>query len=388
MPDAPTPISSNEPPAPPKDGGADSAETAKGRVFPCLGCGADLTFHIGLQKLKCPFCGHTESIDLDPTAEVVEKDFTALIERLVELRGTHGADRERGLKEVSCNACGAKIRFTGTLTSSECAHCGGPVQLENAHQADNRVPTDGLLPFTVDRKTATKNLAAWVRSLWFAPNEFKRRGAHGKFNGLYLPYWTFDSLTHTQFSGMRGTTYMVTVGSGKNRRTVTRIRWTPVSGQFQRFFDDVLVPAAGKFPPDRIRDLEPWPLKDTVPFDEKMLAGLMAMTYDLPPDVGFIQAKQRIDSLIREEICQRIGGNLQKVLSVRTSVDAVTYKHLLLPLWMLAYRYKQKTFQILVNAVTGEVQGDRPFSWVKIALAVLAGTALATGIALFAASNS
>ncbi|MCP4589756.1 MAG: hypothetical protein GY842_03345, partial [bacterium] len=279
---------------------------------------------------------------------------------------------EDGLREVGCVSCGATVRFAGTLTSGECAYCGVPLQVDQVEVARRGVPVDGVLAFIIDRDRAHHNLGEWVRSRWFAPNDFKRRGVQGRFNGIYLPYWTFDSMTATRYSGQRGEHYWVTVGSGKKKRRVRRTRWYPASGAFQRFFDDVLVVASTGLPTKRLTDLEPWPLADCVPFNQQVLAGFLARTYDVPLEVGFVGAKGRIDEALEADVRRRIGGDVQRIHSIDTRYDAVTFKHLLLPVWMLAYRYRDKSYQIVVNAGTGEVQGDRPYSWIKIALAVTA----------------
>lgn len=361
------------------------AETGGSRVFPCEGCGAWMEFHIGRQSLKCDFCGHIKPIVFDPSADVAEQDFRSVLRRVVEQRG----ERPRAaadLREVECRSCGAVVQFIGTITSTECAYCGVPLQLEHAHDAPDRVPVDGVLAFLVDRETARANLRKWVRSRWFAPNEFARRGVGGRFNGVYLPYWTFDTLTFTRYTGRRGEHYWVTVGSGKNRRRVRRTRWYPASGAFQRFFDDVLCIAGTGLPDRRIVALEPWPLHRCAPFKQEVLAGFLARTYDIPLDDGFIDARHRIDEALHADVRRRIGGDAQIVQSVNTRYDALTYKHLLLPVWMMAYRFRRKSFQVVVNAATGEVQGDRPYSWVKILLAVLASLAGAAGAA-FVFSN-
>jgi len=349
-----------------------TADPEKARRFPCEGCGADLTFSIGEQSLKCPYCGLVKSLEFDADAEVNEQDFGAMLERLATLRA---ADRtgEQGLSEVRCDSCGATVCFAGTLTSSECAYCGAPLQREDIHEAADRVPVDGVLPFHIDRATARSNLAAWVRSRWFAPNDFKARGVQGRFAGVYLPYWTFDSATATRYTGQRGEHYWVTVGTGKKKRRVRRTRWYPASGSFQRFFDDVLVVAGTGLPAERLVALEPWPLTKCVPFTQQVLAGFLARTYDVPLDEGFVHARSRIDEALEADVRERIGGDTQRIHSIDTRYNAVTYKHLLLPVWMLAYSYHEKSYQVVVNAGTGEVQGDRPYSWIKITLAVLAG---------------
>lgn len=357
-----------------------ATDEGKGRIFPCDSCGADMLFHIGQQQLQCPFCGHLKQIVIDEQAEIREQDFHAMLERLQTLEAK-GVDLQiPDQSEVRCESCGGTVLFSGTLTSSECPYCGSPIQLNKVHSATQRIPVDAVLPFLVDHQQATQRLREWVESRWFAPNEFRRRGVEGKFNGIYLPYWTFDSLTFTAYTGQRGENYTVTVGSGKNQRTETRTRWYPASGRFQRFFDDVLVVASQGLPEKYLLELEPWPLAKCLPFTQQVLAGYMARTYDVELPDGFRIGKQRIDDALLSDVRRRIGGDKQRVDSVKSRYDEVTYKHLLLPVWMLAYRYSEKPYQVFINAATGEVQGERPYSVIKIVLTVLGVIGLIGGV--------
>ncbi|ANM32231.1 hypothetical protein ABI59_12650 [Acidobacteria bacterium Mor1] len=356
------------------------------RTFPCEACGGELEFHIGAQTLRCPFCGEVKDLDQDPETAVREQDYAAMLERLREMRAREDDDAAAAgaddLKEIRCDACGANVQFQGTLTARHCSYCGVPLQLEKVHEATDRVPVDGVLPFLVDKKTAAANLRKWVKSRWFAPGDFLKRGADGRFDGVFIPYWTFDSATRTAYTGQRGDHYYVTQGSGKNKRRVRRTRWRSVSGRFQRFFDDVLVIAGKGLPRGRIESLEPWPLDKLVPFSPGLLAGFLARTYDVELEQGFTMGRDAMEAALQRDVRRRIGGDVQRITSMDTSYNAITFKHLLLPIWMLAYRYKGKSFQVVVNAGTGEVQGDRPWSVGKIALAVLAGLVVIGGFVL------
>ncbi len=360
-------------------GAGQRIDEGKGRVFPCGQCGADLKFEIGQQSLQCPFCGWKKLLEIAATATVAEQDFQTMLARLTELRHK-GQGGELGTSQIRCDSCGATVVFAGTLTSSECACCGSPLQREKVHDATDRVPVDGVLPFMVDMPTAKTNLRRWVSSRWFAPNDFRQRGVDGRFSGIYLPYWTFDSMTFNRYEGQRGEHYTVTEGTGQNRREVRKTRWYPVTGAFQRFFDDVLVCAATGMPNDLLHSLEPWQFEKCLPFNQQVLAGFLAQTYAVPLDQGFQQAKGRIDSAVAGEVRQRIGGDEQRIHSIGTRYDAISYKHLLLPVWLLAYRFGQKTYRVVVNASTGEIQGERPYSWIKITLFV---TTLAAAVAGF-----
>jgi hypothetical protein len=352
-----------------------SVDEGRGRIFPCPQCGADLTFHIGQQRMRCPYCAFEKDLE-PPGQDIQEQDFDAALERLQELRES-GRHDETGQNEIRCESCGGTTVFVGSLTSSECPYCGSPIQRDKVHSAEHRIPVDGVLPFLLERDKAAANLRAWVRSRWFAPNDFRERGAEGKFNGVYLPYWTFDTLTANSYSGARGEYYYVTVGHGKNRRTQRRTRWYPASGAFQKFFDDVLVLATSGMNRPLMQALEPWNLGRCIPFNQEVLAGYLARTYELDLEAAFPEAKARIDEAIDAEVRARIGGDTQRVDAINSNYGALTYKHLLLPVWLLAYRYQAHTYQVMINATTGEVQGERPYSWIKITLACIAGALVA-----------
>jgi len=378
-------------PAPPPIPNASTTTDAIGdssgsRNFPCERCGADLTFSIGDQSLKCPYCGFVKHLT-PPTGTVSEQDFEKTLQRIASKR-TEVAPTQADLSQVTCASCGGTVQFAGTLTSQDCPYCGAPLQREHVHQATGGIRVDGVLAFRITRDTAQGNLKKWVQSRWFAPNEFKKRGVHGRFSGVYLPYWTYDTMTATRYTGERGVYYYVTVGSGKNKRRVRRTRWYPASGSFQRFFDDVLVVGGTGLPTKRLDDLEPWPLKECTPFNREVLAGFMARTYDVSLKEGFVEAKQRIDEALEVEVRRRIGGDTQRIHSIDTAYHAITYKHLLLPVWMMGYRFGKKTYQIVVNAATGEVQGDRPWSWIKITLAALVAAAVIGTIAWLVMQSS
>jgi len=371
-------------------------DSGAGRIFPCESCGSDFEFHIGEQAMKCPHCGHVKQIERRLEGELREQDFHAMLEHIRQWReesrakkinaDPEVAEAESAHRELRCDSCGGNVEFYGTLTSTFCPYCGSPMQLEKAHKSEaHRIPVDGVLPFQIDHEHAKKNLTHWVHSRWFAPNSFRKDGAIGKFNGVYLSFFTFDSMTLTAYSGQRGEHYYVTVGTRKNQRTERRTRWYPASGNFQRFFDEVLVLANTGLRRDFMLELEPWPLLKVVAFDQQLLAGLMARTYDIELDECFVDGKQRIDAAIHAEVCQRIGGDTQVVSSVNSRYDAMTYKHLLLPVWLLAYKHNHKTFQVFINAATGEVQGERPYSVWKILLTI--GLAMIVAGGIFAATQ-
>jgi DNA-directed RNA polymerase subunit RPC12/RpoP len=354
------------------------------KEFPCDNCGAKLTFSIGAQSLKCDHCGHEKKLEFAEGAKVNENDLQNALAGQVSRRAATG--HFAGTHEVKCSACGATVVFDGSLTASACAYCDAPIQRENAHAMDHRIPLDGICTFQIEKDVARVNLTKWVKSRWFAPNAWKARGVDGKFDGVYMPFFTFDAMTFTRYTGMRGDAYWETHGSGNNKRRVRKVRWSPAAGSFQRFFDDVLIPALKSLPQQLLRGLEPWPLEKVIPFSDAALSGKRAHTYEMDLKESLPHAKERIETSLKGDVKRRIGGDEQRITTMDVNYSAMTYKHLLLPVWILAYRYMDKPYRVVVNAMTGQVHGERPWSKVKIALAVIAGLIIG-GVIWYVASQ-
>ncbi|MCL2641207.1 MAG: hypothetical protein FWD53_10210, partial [Phycisphaerales bacterium] len=230
----------------------------------------------------------------------------------------------------------------------------------------------------------------WIHSRWFAPNDLKHFANLGQLSGIYLPFWTYDSMTYTHYTGQRGDDYYVIEtyrdSKGKTQtRHVRRTRWRYVSGEVGHFFDDVLVCASRSLPEKDVNKLEPWDLAALQNFDPRYLASFKTERYTVSLGEGFQKAQQIMAPEIRRLIQRNIGGDHQRIHSQRTQHVGVTYKHLLLPMWLAVYRYHNKTYRILVNARTAEVTGSRPYSFAKITTTILlALLALATIIWLVA----
>ena len=361
--------------------------TEQTRTYPCRQCGGELEWHIGEQLLKCPFCGNEQEVVYDETLEVVEQDFAEAVAAL-----DAGALTKTGLqltdeKEVVCQNCGGHTTFTGTLTATRCPYCATPIQRDDVHAAPARLAVDGVLPFQVDRATADTAIDHWINSRWFAPNEFKKYATTGSFNSVYCAYFTYDSFTTTRYTGQRGDHYTVVVGSGENRRTETRTRWSYAAGTVRNSFDDVPVPANDGLDRRHVQELEPWPTQDSRPFTAEYLAGHLSRTYDHDVVECFATAKQRMEEEIRNTVRRDIGGDVQQITSMGVHYETISYKHLLLPVWLLTVIYGGRPFQVFINGVTGEVQGQRPYSTIKIVLAVIVALALAIAAYVLFAST-
>ncbi len=343
--------------------------TEQTRTYPCASCGGELHFDPKLQKLSCDHCGSVYELTADTAALAVEQDLRTAIAALQ-------ASRAQGLqslvvqeKEVVCQNCGGHSTFSGSLTAERCPYCATPIQRDDVHTAPERLAVDGVVPFQIDDKTATAAIEQWINSRRFAPTEFKTYNRTGSFTSVYMAYFTYDADTQTQYSGRRGDDYTVSVGSGEDRRTETRTDWRPASGVVSNSFDDVTVFANDGFDSKRIATLEPWPTNTAKPYSPEYVAGHLCRTYDHDVEQCLVQATATMEQGIDQTIRQDIGGDHQEIHSRNINWYKMTYKHLLLPIWLLTVIYQEKPFQVYINGVTGEVQGARPWSKVKIIIA-------------------
>jgi len=345
--------------------------------FPCQQCGAMLRYSIGTQSLECQYCGHHNRI-VDKHVHIEELDFHAALRRLQTSRQVLPETNV-----ISCPNCAAQFALDAHIHAGECPFCSTTVVTSTSHAKP--IKPKALLPFRISSQQAKQFYTAWLQNLWFAPGELKEFAREDtSLNGVYIPYWTYDSDTVTAYEGERGDVYYVSqtvteVVNGRRvrrRRQVPKIRWTRVSGRTSRHFDDMLVGATQTLPRKITDWLEPWDLQNLVPYTEEYLSGFSSEVYQVELDQGFNHAQSNMDRIIRHDVNRAIGGDQQRINRVQTHHSETTFKHVLLPLWSAAFDFRGKTFRFVVNGRTGKVRGERPYSVIKIALAGLAGGAV------------
>jgi len=345
--------------------------TAHSRTYPCTACGGELHFDIASQKLKCQHCGNTREL-VEGDGQVVENELRTALRMSREGKIQRSAQLVGDEREIVCQNCGGRTTFTGSLTANNCPYCATPIQRDDVHEAPDRLPVDAVLPFQIDDKMAAKLIEEWINGRWFAPSEFKRYNRTGSFRSVYMAYFTYDATTTTTYVGQRGVTRTRTVGSGDNRRVETYTEWYPASGTVANSFDDVPVLANTGFDKNRIDKLEPWPTQTAKAYSAEYAAGHLARTYDRDVEECLGEATSLMEQEIEGTVRRDIGGSAQRIDRMNIRWRDMTYKHVLLPLWLLTVIYDEHPFQVYINGVTGEIHGARPYSKVKIAVAVTA----------------
>jgi ribosomal protein S27E len=353
------------------------APEKKAAQFPCPGCAAEMQFDPATGGMKCPFCGQTQALPATAGGDSVPShgfdEFVAAgAAKLQPLTGQ--------ALQVSCEGCGSVVAFEPPEVAGVCPFCGAPL-VAQAKAADPLISPDGLLPAKVPKEQAAAEVKQWLQSRWFAPNALKRFARPEGINGVYLPFWDYGADTGSNYTGARGqhyyeTEYYTETDNNGNTvqcsRQVMRTAWYPCSGGVSRHFEGVLVAASKAVNEAKLNALQPWDLDSMRPYEPAYLSGFKAQRYQLELPDGFVKAKGVMETTIAEDVRRQIGGDEQRIDSIETHYENVMFRHLLLPVWIGAYRFQDKVYQVAVNARTGEVQGERPYSTAKIAALVAA----------------
>lgn len=333
------------------------------RSYICPSCGGGIRYDISRRRLCCASCGREADFPLNQTP-VREHPYN---------NGQISSANARPAAEtvtVRCSGCGAEICFAGNQTATVCPMCGS-AQIAEARQTAGIAP-DGLIPFKIDQYQAQELFHKWVRSRWFAPGALKRSYQEGRLTPVYLPYWTFDAQASATFHGRGGRITHVRRGN----KTYTTTTWYPVNGTVRQSFDDVQICASANQQKKLAGEIQPFgTTHNCLSYDPAYLAGAQAEHYAKPLPEAYRDACGRMEAELSAQAQSQIlsrGFQQATVTSLNPAYNNVTYKQVLLPVWLAAFNLRGKAYHYAINGETGRVCGQRPYSAPKIALAVLA----------------
>ena len=340
--------------------------------FPCAACGAQAEWNPSKQLLVCPFCGTSAPFNIDAATGAIEE--LDLVRALRELpddqRGWH-ADK----RTVQCQSCKAVSVFDPQRVGQNCDFCGSPALIDY-NEIKAPIRPQSLLPFKVTEGQVREQIRRWYAGKWLAPNTLKRRAMVDRVHGVYIPYWTFDAHAVCPWRADAGHYYYTTETYRDNQgRTQTRqvrhTRWEPASGEVRHFFDDEPIPGTQGVSQALLQQVQPFPTPELVPYDTAYLSGFVVEHYQ----VVLVDAAQRSQQAMTEQLramsAAQVPGDTYRNLQIHPSFSGQTFKHILVPIWLLTYDFKAKPYQVVVNGYTGQMAGDYPKSFWKIALLVL-----------------
>lgn len=341
----------------------------------CPECGGDLQWNAAKQALVCPYCG-----TVAPWAPGVAGESPASAEiDLAQALATTGDDARGygdGRREVQCQSCRAISVFVDGKVADRCEFCGSPAIVPHESLRDAITP-QSVLPFRVSDGQVRESIRRWYGTRWFAPNRLKKAALTDTLRGVYLPYWTFDAHVHADWTAEAGHYYYTTESYTQNGQTRTRqvrhTRWEPAAGSLEHFFDDTLVPGTHGVHANLLEQVEPFPTTtDLKTYSPEFVRGWTVERYQVDLRQASQLGRTEMDAALQELCAAQVPGDTHRNLQVNATYDARTFKHVLVPVWLLSYTYGSRSFQVLANGYTGTLAGERPYSAIKIALAVIA----------------
>jgi hypothetical protein len=321
------------------------------------------------QVLACPYCGFVPKDQPTSAASAA-----GVLEHPLEtaLAGTSDDKRGYGTQtvKVKCQSCNAICVFEASRVAQRCDFCGSPSIVPYQETRDAITP-ESVLPVKFDAPRVRDTIKTWVGSRWFAPDALKGGALTDTLKAIYLPYWTFDAAGHADWTATSGdyyyTTESYTDSSGQRRtRQVRHVRWYPTSGQLDHFFDDALIPGTVGVRLDLLQKVEPFPTKELKPYDPAFVRGWTVERYQVDLRKASEANRSQMDQEMMGLCSSQVPGDTHRDLQVSTAYAQRTFKHILVPVWLVTYTFGARTFHVLVNGYTGNTAGDHPVSWVKI----------------------
>lgn len=353
-------------------------------VCQCPNCGQSMAFSPEVQMLQCPACKSTRPLEeKENTFEVQGNDYLQTVALLTRAGETQQAETF----SVNCPNCGAILEWPPEQVAGHCCYCGTAINASGTVR--HVLPPEYILPFSLSKEQANEAFKQWIKKRWFLPSDLKKcASVTTPFDGVYLPYWCYDFDAYSYYTGRRGEYYYVEVEytteeNGKKvtkTRTERRTRWYYTSGRVFNSFSNVLVPAGKSLSEDLLDELEPWDLEALRKYDADAIRGFRQELYQVQLSDAFAKTEKKTTPQIEESIRYDIGGDEQEIDTIDNRYDEIVFKHILLPVYINTFRWNNKVYQFLVNARTGEVQGERPWSIGKILLAVLIALAVIAAI--------
>ncbi len=358
--------------------------TAQGK-FHCPACGAEATWNPAKHALVCGYCGAESPAELEttPGGDSVIKEHD-LVTALRSNDAKRGWQTER--VQVLCQSCRAISVFEPSRIAQRCDFCGSAA-LVPYQEAKEAFSPESLLAFKVSEVQVRETIRQWYGSRWFAPNALGTKAMTDQLHGVYLPYWTFDASVSADWQAESGyhyyeTEYYTDSNGNRQSRQVQRTRWEWSAGHVDHFFDDELVCASKGVDHDLIREVGSFPTKELVPYQAGFLAGWVVERYQLDLLAAAKHSRETMSGTLNTLCARRVPGDTHRNLSVSANWFGQTFKHVLLPVWLLTYQHHGTTYNVLINGYTGDIAGRYPKSWIKILLLVLAILAFA-GLVVF-----
>ena len=338
------------------------------QTFSCPQCGAATKFDVTAGGVTCEYCGYAAIHQVQKVglqAQVME--FT--LETLSQAELGWGVVR----KEMHCDSCGADLVIPENILTTTCTFCASNRVRVRTAPSDQLRPRF-LIPFKIQHdatRTLTQN---WLGKGWYHPKELVASAIIDHFIGIYLPFWTFSAQIESTWKAEVGQEREERYydDSDKNWKTRTVIDWNWENGRVSIDVVDQLLSGSTHLSQVILKRLYPFNLNDLVNYAPDFLAGWQAQTYDLTLPKAWEKSKAEMRERAKTACYSDTHSSYVRNFSMTADFADETWRYVLLPIYLAAYKFENKVYQVMLNGQTGAIAGQKPVAWWKIWLAVAA----------------
>lgn len=329
----------------------------------CPQCGGVMNFNPVNKNLKCPYCEYeTELVEELPAATEIDLD-----------NALDHASHDWGIetKVVICKSCGGESVYDALQIADVCPYCGSNHVMEE--KDESTIAPGGVVVFELTAKQASEKFENWLKNKWFCPTAAKVSAKADKFKGVYLPHWTFDAKTFSTYTGEAGVTKYRKNREGKTEAyTVYHF----VKGSLDKDFDDLVTTGTNRYNKHTLDQLLPFDTANNKAYKPEYISGFVAERYSIGLNDAWKTAENNMHAVIRSTVTSNIlmqeNASTVRNLSIKSNIDDVKFKYLLLPIWISSFTFNNKVYSFMVNGQTGKVSGQTPIDKVKVAVVVIA----------------
>ena len=312
------------------------------------------------------------------------------------MAGTSSDADARASVTFACGHCGAGLLFAGVRTET-CPYCASPNFVERPPAANQPCPAL-VVAFTGDASVARRKLDLWLGSrTWFADARIKHARVED-LRGVYLPAYLYSAVAHTEYTAAIGEhyteieTYETTDPQGNKKtetRRVTRTEYRPLAGHHVGYVTDVIVSASAGLAHRELQAIEPYDLLALRRYSPAVVAGWIAEEFSQGPDDCRRMSRGEAIDEIGQRLRRFMPGDSHSDLEWRTTVTWESLDPILVPVWVLAVRYRndRAALRVVINGQTGAIAGKVPLAWWKVSLAIAAAVLVIAAVVLASISH-
>lgn len=346
--------------------------------FKCPNCGATTRYDVAGGGVACEHCGYTIAVQAEKVGQRAdESEFT--LETVQQAEQGWGTAR----KELHCESCGASLTLAEKSITTTCPFCASN-QVNVRAEVSEALRPRFIIPFKVQAEAVQAQYRAWLGQGWFHPTALAQSATANRFVGIYLPFWTFDARITSHWKAEVGYERQESYydSDSKSWKTRTEIDWRWENGTVPVVIDDLLISGSSRLSRTILERLYPFNLKDLMAYTPDYLAGWQAQAYDVTLTKAWDDGK----TVMRDRAKQAARGSIRsghvRNFSMTADFADETWRYILLPVYVAAYKFNNKTYQVMANGQTGLVAGQKPVDWNKlwVVFALLLAPVLCLGL--------